>query len=595
MTPAREAFVLPLIFLTVGLTGGFRMGADVRLVPPSLTALVLSVLLLGLLVRSGAVPVTALLSGRRTPLENASGAAVLATLFFASAQSLTLLIPDSGLLHAAFAIFVFCQLLTVSAAARTRVATLRSLLVLFGSLFVLRYVLVEALYATDGGTLQRVLTTLMSGASLGGIRYEPNAAVTGYVAFFTLLLYFVGLLLMPPPPVLALVPVSTGAADIVRTTMPVLLFIGLGILSGCQRSPGPPSAPPPEPRPAPPALLTPDQRAAALRSARVWRPPSTPIGRASLDRNPPDSDVLEEDATVECRMVVRGMGGTTPKFDCELPTGEVIRVKYGRGNPELPAEIAATRLLTVLGFGADRMYVVKRIRCAGCPKFPFQALKCLAETGMDTACFGGGVDFSTRNDFDHVSVERRLEGRRLEATADQGWAWFEIDKVDEKAGGSPRAHVDALKLLAVFIAHWDNKAENQRLLCLPGGDLPDGACTTPLAILQDLGASFGPTKLDLHNWRSTPVWTEPRSCVVSMETLPWGGATFPRQRISEAGRQFLLSLLDQLSTDQLKDLFAAARVELSEGVTAESRHPAAWAAAFQDKVRQIREAGPCGP
>ena len=287
------------------------------------------------------------------------------------------------------------------------------------------------------------------------------------------------------------------------------------------------------------------------------------------------------------------MGGTTPKFDCELPGNDVVRVKYGRGNPELHAEIAAARLLSALGFGADRMFVVKSVRCAGCPAFPFQALKCLAETGMQIPCFAGGVDYSKTTDFDFVSIERRLEGRRLESTTDQGWALYELSKVDERAGGSPKAHVEALTLLAALLAHWDNKAENQRLICLPGGDRPDGTCAQPFAILQDVGATFGPTKLDLHSWRSRKVWSDARRCRVSMKDMPWGGATFPEQAISEQGRQFLLSLLDQLSTTQLQDLFAGARVELSESVTAEARQPAAWATAFSDKVRQIREAGPC--
>jgi hypothetical protein len=269
-------------------------------------------------------------------------------------------------------------------------------------------------------------------------------------------------------------------------------------------------------------------------------------------------------------------------------------VKYGRGNPELHAEIAATRLLSTLGFGADRMFVVKQVRCAGCPAFPFQALKCFAETGMQMACFAGGVDYSKTTEFDFVSVERRLEGRRIESAPDQGWPFYEIDRIDERAGGSPRAHVDALKLLAVFLAHWDNKAENQRLVCLPGGDRPDGSCSRPFAILQDLGAAFGPNKLDLHNWRNRPVWSDARRCSVTMKDLPFNGATFPDQTISEQGRQFLLALLSQLSTSQVEDLFAGSRIELSEGVTAESRQPAAWAAVFSDKVRQIREAGPCG-
>jgi hypothetical protein len=325
----------------------------------------------------------------------------------------------------------------------------------------------------------------------------------------------------------------------------------------------------------------------------VWQAPAAPIPQARLGRNPPDAGALSETATVECRLVVKVMGGTTPKFDCEVPEREVLRIKYGRGNPELSAEIAATRLLSTLGFGADRMYVVSKVRCAGCTSFPFQSLKCLGETRLEKACFPGGIDYSSKTDFDAVSIERRMEGRRLESTPDQGWAWYEIDQIDEAAGGSPRAHVDALKLMAVLLAHWDNKAENQRLLCLPGADQPDGGCSKPIAILQDLGASFGPTKLDLHNWRSTPIWTDARSCRVSMERLPWGGSTFPEQNISEPGRLFLLSLLEQLSATQLRDLFAAARVDSSEGVTAEGRQPSAWAAAFVDKVRQIREAGPC--
>src|SRR4029450_4148644 len=113
MTPVREAIVLPAIFLTVVLCGGFRMAADVELVPPSLTALVLAIPLGGLLVGAGTIPVTALLNGTRRPMENVSGGIVLATLFGASAQALNLLTPDTGLLHAAFAIFVLVPLLTV--------------------------------------------------------------------------------------------------------------------------------------------------------------------------------------------------------------------------------------------------------------------------------------------------------------------------------------------------------------------------------------------------------------------------------------------------------------------------------------------------
>ena len=226
--------------------------------------------------------------------------------------------------------------------------------------------------------------------------------------------------------------------------------------------------------------------------------------------------------------------------------------------------------------------------------FPFQALKCLGETGLEKACFPGGIDYSSTTEFEHVSIERRLEGRRLESTPDQGWAFYEIDKVDQAAGGSPRAHVDAVKLLAVVIAHWDNKAENQRLLCLPGGDLPDGGCARPYAILQDLGASFGPTKLDLHNWRSTPVWADARACRVSMKHLPWGGATFPEQRISEEGRCVpVVAAASSCHPRNCGTCSPARAWSCRKGITAEGRRrPLGGGVSRQGAAG--REAGPCG-
>ena len=60
-----------------------------------------------------------------------------------------------------------------------------------------------------------------------------------------------------------------------------------------------------------------------------------------------------------------------------LDGGEVVKVKYNR-NPEIQAEVAATRLVSRLGFGADRVEIVPRLRCYGCPRFPFLTMRLLA-------------------------------------------------------------------------------------------------------------------------------------------------------------------------------------------------------------------------
>jgi len=91
------------------------------------------------------------------------------------------------------------ELLTTLAGTSGRTALLRSLTVLFGAAFVLRYIVLESLYAPTGGTLAKVLTVLLEGVSLGALQYEPAAPATGYLAFLALALYLVGLFLLRAP------------------------------------------------------------------------------------------------------------------------------------------------------------------------------------------------------------------------------------------------------------------------------------------------------------------------------------------------------------------------------------------------------------
>jgi hypothetical protein len=185
-----------------------------------------------------------------------------------------------------------------------------------------------------------------------------------------------------------------------------------------------------------------------------------------------------------------------------------------------------------------------------------------------------------------------VPGTIVEAADDQGWSWYELDRIDP-ARGSSRAEVDALRLLAVVLAHWDNKGPNQRLVCPDGKQLPDGGCSEPLAMIQDLGATFGPDRVDLHNWQAFPVWVDAKTCTVSMKTLPFAGATFEDRRISEAGRQMLAGLLDQLTDRQIADLFTAARLADYDSIAAEGRDVGAWVRAFREKITAVKEGGPC--
>jgi hypothetical protein len=149
--------------------------------------------------------------------------------------------------------------------------------------------------------------------------------------------------------------------------------------------------------------------------------------------------------------------------------------------------------------------------------------------------------------------------------------------------------------MAVFLSHWDGKAENHRLVCLSRSHSadPPAVCTRPLALIHDLGKTFGPRGVDLGNWARSPIWKDAATCRVSMETLPYRGAAFGETAISEAGRRFLAQLLEQLSEAQIRDLFQGARF-MDYTVNREAGHSVDdWVAAFQHRVRAIAERPPC--
>ena len=198
----RDAFTLPLIFLTVALFGGFRSANPPQrmwFLPPPLIALILAALLIGLLIRTGTLAPDRLMRPDRSALANLSGAIVLATLFAATAQVFNLVTPETGLLHFIFTSFFLLLLWNTLAAQPDRPRLLRSLAVLFGGAFILKYIVLASLYDAQGGWAKRVLMTLLEGVTLGGLQYESPAALTGYVAFFTLALYLIGVMLLPYP------------------------------------------------------------------------------------------------------------------------------------------------------------------------------------------------------------------------------------------------------------------------------------------------------------------------------------------------------------------------------------------------------------
>ena len=328
------------------------------------------------------------------------------------------------------------------------------------------------------------------------------------------------------------------------------------------------------------------ERIDALSRAAVWIAPP-PIAKADLGPAP------NQPKEITCTFEISELGGTAPKFDCKTKDGEKLRIKYGR-SPEIPSEVAAARLLHTLGFGADNVSLVEKVRCYGCPAEPFMTMKTLGLAGAEKL-YSKVMDPADFKDFEWAAVERKHYGRPIETEDVEGWAFFELDLIDAKKGGAPRAHVDALRLLAVMLAHWDNKSENQRLVCISEKDWPDGGkCTKPFAMLQDVGSAWGPRKVDLPEWEKAPIWSDRKTCTTSMDALPYHGATFSPVKISEAGRKHLGGLLSQLSDAQLELLFRSARFDQPTGMVFQQTTPISeWVRVFKSKVKQITDGPSC--
>jgi hypothetical protein len=200
VTALVEACVLPLVFLTVILLGAIRPGAEITVVPPRPSALVTAMLLIAILVRSGALSPERLMNASRSALANINGLTVLLALFAASAQVVTLLVPSSGV-PAMIAWTVLISLLVQALAiAPDRTRVLRGLAITFGAAFTLKFVVLAAISAPAEGRVSRALQLLFEGVTLGTMTQRPPHPAEAYLAFGTLILFLIGIAWLPSAP-----------------------------------------------------------------------------------------------------------------------------------------------------------------------------------------------------------------------------------------------------------------------------------------------------------------------------------------------------------------------------------------------------------
>lgn len=196
----RYLFV-PFVFLTVALLGGLRLGSldnAFIFLKPALFCLIFAAVLLVLYFRAGLLTLDGWFSEDFPMLKNGANAAVLLSLFAASTQLFNSLLPEQGL---PFWVVAFCFFWTLwnnlFADFDTR-RLLRSLGGLFGLAFVVKYLVLANLSAPASESWLRGMIENPAKEAFTWLLDLPRfSAGTGYIQFFAVALYLIGLYLLP--------------------------------------------------------------------------------------------------------------------------------------------------------------------------------------------------------------------------------------------------------------------------------------------------------------------------------------------------------------------------------------------------------------
>jgi hypothetical protein len=154
-------------------------------------------MMFGVLVRGRVLAADSLMNASRTSVENVNGFVLILSTFFAATQVFNLVTPESGLPFLLFSVFLFVLLVNTLAGAHDRVSVLRSMGVIVGAAFILKFIVLGAISDPGDSMLKRLLYVLLEGVTLGTLTQPRLHPVAGYLAFATLVLFLAGLAMLP--------------------------------------------------------------------------------------------------------------------------------------------------------------------------------------------------------------------------------------------------------------------------------------------------------------------------------------------------------------------------------------------------------------
>jgi hypothetical protein len=272
---------------------------------------------------------------------------------------------------------------------------------------------------------------------------------------------------------------------------------------------------------------------------------------------------------------------------------------------EVFTEVAASRILWVLGFPADHVYPIGSAACIGCTADPFGS-----NLKDNIASLKDGPTI-----FKVVSAERETPWERINPEGDETWSWSDAAKfyADGEWTHQQRVEYDAYRL-ALGLFHYHNAiAQQNRLACAQWAPEMTGqprVCQRPMIFVQDLGSTFGKAKgaMDLFgtnprgsfsDWESQTVFTNPQSCELR--------ATLDGDKhVLKEAQELMIQRLGRLDPQTVRTIFSAARFQMMDQKQlhrlrdsgSQSPEEAAldeWTNTFLKRIQEIKSATNCKP
>jgi hypothetical protein len=274
---------------------------------------------------------------------------------------------------------------------------------------------------------------------------------------------------------------------------------------------------------------------------------------------------------------------------------------------EVFTEVAASRIMWVLGFPADHVYPVGSVACMGCTADPFSEDLTDNKASLKDA----------PTVFKVASAEREAPYDKIDPGGDETWSWSDTAKFysDGTWSRQQRVQYDAYRLALGLIFYHNAISQQNRLVCTEWAPTPAGGgkpktCQHTLTFAQDLGSTFGKAKGsfdlfgqnprgDFEAWQPQTVFTNAAACELR---APAGGD----KRVLKEAQDFMIQRLSRLDAETVKSIFRTARFQMMDQKQLRRLSAAGgsdpteaalmeWTNTFLKRIEEIRTAQNCKP